>query len=590
MASLPVVLVITFRPEFQPPWTGQAHVSTLTLSRLGQREGAALVERVAGNKVLSNETEIVERTDGIPLFVEELTKAVMEEAAIGSVSAAPLDAGVIFRRGLLPDATFLFKHALVQDAAYGSLLKSRRQHLHGRIAQTLEERLPEQASLRPELVASHYAQAGMADQAIDYWDRAGRLAVERSAMAEAVVHFGKAIHLLAGRPESEQRRARELALQLALAGALMAVKGWASSEAGDAYARARELCREAPEGSQLAKALNGAWSFLHNRGEVRSAFQLADELIALSEHRSDRETKLMAYRCLGTSELFLAEFSRALHHLRQAITFYDRAEHRPPTLTPYDIRIACESFAAWTLQILGYADQALAQSRHALANARELAQPYTLAFALHVNCIFHQLRDDGPELQERSQELVALAAEQGYPHFVGTGTCFGAWATIALGGPIVEAIGELRRGLEAKRATGADIKLPYYFGLLAGAHGRIGQTSEGLTLLSDALEVIERTDERWFEAELYRLRGELLRAKGDREGAELWLSRSLAKAQAQNAKLWELRACRSIASLRGDQGKRTEGRKLLAAAFGSFTEGLDTPDLQEAKALLVELG
>jgi tetratricopeptide (TPR) repeat protein len=650
-ARLPVLLIITFRPEFLPPWTGQAHVSTLTLSRLGRREGAVLVERVAGNNVLSNEitTEIVERTDGIPLFVEELTKAMLDEAATGAVSAAPLavpatlsaslmarldrlgpvaretaqvgaaigreftyglvqavadrdddplraaldqlvDAGLIFRRGLLPDATFLFKHALVQDAAYGSLLKSRRQHLHGRIAQTLEERLPDQASLRPELVASHYAQAGMADQAIDYWDRAGRLAVKRSAMAEAVVHFGKAIHLLAGRPESEQRRAGELTLQLALAGALMAVKGWASSEAGDAYIRARELCREAPEGSQLARALNGAWAFLLNRGDIRAACQLADELIALSERRGNRETNLMAYRCVGTSELFRGEFSRALRHLRKALTFYDRAEHQPPTLTPYDIHVTCESFIAWTLLLLGYVDQALAQSRDALANARELAQPYKLAFALHVNCIFHQLRGDGPGLQERSQEPLALATEQGYPHFVGTGTCFRAWATVAMGGPIVEAINELRLGLAAKRATGADIKIPYYFGLMAEAHMRIGRTSEGLTLLSEALELVGRTDERWFEAELCRLRGELLRAKGDREGAELWFSRSLAKARAQNAKLWELRACCSTARLRGDQGKRTEGQTLLAAAYGWFTERPDMPDLKEAKALLEELG
>jgi class 3 adenylate cyclase/predicted ATPase len=653
VASLPVLLIITFRPEFQPPWAGQAHVSTLTLSRLGRREGVALVERVAGNNVLSNEivAEIVERTDGIPLYVEELTKAVLDEAATGPVSTAPLrvavpatlhaslmarldrlgpaarqtaqvgaaigrefsyelmtavaersddalragldqlvDAGLIFRRGSLPDATFLFKHALVQDAAYGSLLKSRRQHLHGRIARMLEERLPDQASVHPELVASHYAQAGVADQAIDYWDKAGRLAVERSAMAEAVVHFGKAIHLLASRPESEQRRARELALQLALAGALMAVKGWASSQAGDAYARARELCREAPEGSELAIALGGAFSFLLNRGDIRAAHELADELIALSERRSDRVTKLLAYRCLGTSELFRAEFSRALHHLRQAVAYYDQAEHRPPTLTPYDIRVACESFAAWTLLLLGYADEALAQSRHALACARELLQPYTLAFALHVNCIFHQLSGDGLELEERSQELVALATEQGYPHLVGTGTCFRGWATLALGGPIVEAINELRRGLAAKRATGADIKLPYYFGLLAEAHRRMGQPSEGLTLLSEALELIERTDERWFEAELCRLRGEVLRAKEDPEGAELWFSRSLAKAQAQNAKLWELRASCSLALLWSDQGKRAEARELLAPVYSFFTEGFATPDLKEAKTLLEELG
>ena len=369
----------------------------------------------------------------------------------------------------------------------------------------------------------------------------------------------------------------------------MAVKGWGSSEAGDAYARARELCWEAPEGAQLAMALSGAFLFLLNRGDIRAAHQVADELVALSERRSDRETKLMAYRCLGAGELFRGEFSRALHHQRQALTFYDQADHRPPTLTPYDIRVACEKHAAWALQLLGYVDQALAESQHAQAWARELLQPYTLALALHLNCIFHQLRGDGPELLERSQELVALATEQGYPHLVGSGTCFRGWATLALGGPIVEAINELRRGLAAKRATGADIKIPFYFGLLAEAHRRIGRTSEALALLSEALEVVERTDERWFEAELYRLRGEVLRAKGDPEGAELWFSRSLAKAQAQNAKLWELRASRCIARLRCDQGRRAEARELLAPVYGWFTEGFDTLDLKQAKALLDEL-
>jgi class 3 adenylate cyclase/predicted ATPase len=653
VAGLPVLLIVTFRPEFQPPWTGEAHVSTLTLGRLGRREGAELVELVAGNNLLSKgvRAEIVERADGIPLFVEELTKAVLDEAVTGADSTAPrqapvvpatlhaslmarldrlgtaaretaqvgaaigreftyemiaavadrsddvlragldqlVDAGLVFRRGSLPGATFLFKHALVQDVAYGSLLKSRRQHLHGRIAQMLEERMSDQASIRPEFVASHYAQAGVADRAIEYWDKAGRLAVERSAMAEAVAHFGKAIHLLASRPEGEQRRAIELALQLALAGALMAVKGWGSSEAGDAYARARELCREAPKGSQLAMALGGEWTFLHNRGEIRVAHQLADELIALADHRKDRETKLMANRCLGTSELFCAEFTRALHHLRQALTFYDWTEHRPPTLTPYDIRVACESFVAWTLLILGYADQALAQSRHALACARELLQPHTLAYGLHLSCIFHQLRGDGPELQERSQELVALATEQGYPHFVGTGTCFRGWATVALGGPIVEAINELHRGLAAKRATGADIKIPYYFGLLAEAHRRIGRTSEGLTLLNQALEVIERTGESWFEAELYRLIGETLLTNVDLYHAELWFSRALTKARTQKAKLWELRASCSLARLLGDEGKRSEARELLAPVYGWFSEGFNTTDLKEAKAILEEL-
>jgi predicted ATPase len=328
---------------------------------------------------------------------------------------------------------------------------------------------------------------------------------------------------------------------------------------------------------------------LLNRADIRSAHQLAEELVALAERRNDRETKLMAHRCLGTSRLFLGEFSGALDHLRRALVFYSRAEHQPPTLAPYDIRVVCESFAAWTLLLQGHADQALEQSRRALAYARELLQPYTLAFAVHVNCIFHQLRGNGPELREKSQALVALATEQRFPHFVGTGKCFRGWARVADGGSIEEAISEMRAGLAAKRATGAEIKVPYYLGLLAEAHRRINRTMDGLILLRDAFEVLERTDERWYEAELYRLRGEMLIANADRHGAESWISRGLATAQKQSAKFWELRASTSLARLWRDQGKRAEARGLLAPIYGWFTEGFDTPDLKEAKALLEEL-
>jgi predicted ATPase len=241
---------------------------------------------------------------------------------------------------------------------------------------------------------------------------------------------------------------------------------------------------------------------------------------------------------------------------------------------------------AWTLLLLGSADQALAESQQSLALARKVSHPYALGMALHLSCIFHQLRGDGTMLAERSDELVALATEQGFPHFVGSGTCFRGWATIALGGSISDAIGKIRDGLATKRATGAEIKVPYYLGLLAEANRRIDRTTEGLNLLREALELAERTDERWYEAELYRLRGEVLVAKSDSDGAELWFSRSLSKAKAQNAKLWELRASCSLAHLLSDQGKRAEARELLTPVYSWFTEGFDTPDLQEAKALL----
>ena len=656
-ATLRVLMILTFRPEFTPPWVGRPHVTLLSLNRLPPRRRAEMIAHVTRGKALPTEIadQIIDRTDGVPLFIEELTKSVVESGSmidagdhysmagpvvpfaipttlqasllarldrlaptrevaqiaatlgrqfshelISAVAEMPpprleaaleqlIRAELVFRRGPPPDATYTFKHALVQDAAYSTLLRPRRQQLHGHIASTLEREFREIAAAQPELMAQHCAMAGLVEKAIEYWDKAGRLAVQRSTMAEAAAHFGKALKLLTGLPRSPQRQSSELSLQLALAGALTAAKGWASPEAGGAYARARELCRDAPEGAQVATAWAGAHSFLHNRAEIRAAHELADELLVLSERRNYGDIKLITHRCLGVSLLFRAEINRALHHFRQALTFYNEARHRPPKLTPHDPRVTCESFVAWTLLLLGQADEALAQSRRTLAWARELSQPYTLAFALHVNCVFHQLRGDEAILEERAEELVTLAAEHGFPHFVGSGTCFRGWAMLAMAGSIEEAISRMQWGLATKRATGAEIKVPYYLGLLAEAHRRANRSAEAISLLNEALEVVERTDERWYEAELYRLMAEALITKSDRNDAEGWLRRALRTAQKQDAKLWELRAATSVARLWRDRGKRTDARYLLAPIYGCFTEGFDTRDLKEAAALLAEL-
>jgi class 3 adenylate cyclase/predicted ATPase len=656
-ATLRVLVILTFRPEFTPRWVGRPHVTLLSLNRLPPRHRAEMIAHVTRGKTLPTEIadQIIYRTDGVPLFIEELTKSVVESGLmidagdhysvtgplaplaipttlqasllarldrlaptrevvqiaatlgrqfshelISAVAEMPqlqlaggleqlIRAELVFRRGTPPDATYTFKHALVQDTAYSTLLRPRRQQLHGRIATTLERQFPEIAAVQPELIAQHCDKAGLVEQAIEYWDKAGRLAVQRSTMAEAAAHFGKALKLLVSLPKSPERGSDELSLRLALAGALTAAEGWASPQAAEAYARARELCREAPAGAQAAMALNGAHSVLHNHAEIRGAHQLAEEFAALSEGRNDRDTKLITHKCLGLSLLFRGEFSRALHHLQHALSFYDQTEHRPPKLTPHDQRVACESFVGWTLLLLGQAEQALAQSRRALAWARELSHPYSLAFALHVNCVFHQIGGDGATLEERSEELVALATQHGFPHLVGTGTSFRGWATLAMGGSIEEAISRMRWGLATKRATGAEIKVPYYLGLLAEAHRRANRTAEAISLLHEALEVVERTDERWYEAELYRLMAQALITKSDRQGAERWLRRALRTAQIQRARLWEVRAATSLACLWRDQGKRTEARDLLAPIYGSFTEGFDTRDLKEAAALLAEL-
>jgi len=647
-ATLRVLMILTFRPEFTPPWVGRPHVTLLSLNRLPPRHRAEMIAHVSGGSTLPGEIadQIIDRTDGVPLFIEELTKSVLESgwmtgagdhlaipttlqasllarldrmaptrevaqiaatlgrqfsheliSAVADMPPARLEgaldqlirAELVFRRGTPPDATYTFKHALVQDAAYSTLLRTRRQQLHGRIAGTLERQFPEIAAAQPELMAQHCASAGMIEKAIAYWDKAGRSAVQRSTMAEAAAHFGKALKLIANLPKSPEREFQVRSLQLALAGALTAAKGWASAEAGEAYARARELCRYAPEGAQVATAWAGALSYLHNSAKIRAAHELADELLFLSERRIDSDTKLIAHRSLGISLLFRAQFSRALPHLRRALDFYNEAEHRPPKLTPHDVRVTCESFVALTLLLLGQPHQALAQSRSALAWARELSQPYTLAFALHVSCIFHQLRGEGAMLQERADELVAIATEHSFPHFVGTGACFRAWAMLELGGSIEETISRMGWGLAAKRATGAEIKVPYYFGLLAEAHRRANRIAEGMRLLNEALELVERTDERWYEAELYRLMAETLITRSDLDDAERWLHRALHTAKKQGSRFWELRAGTRMARLWRDQGRRTEAHDLLAPIYCSFTEGFDTRDLKEVAALLAEL-
>jgi class 3 adenylate cyclase/predicted ATPase len=591
-ATLRLLVVLTFRPEFTPPWVGRPHVTLLSLNRLPPRYRAEMIAYVTGGKTLPTEIadQIIDRTDGVPLFIEELTKSVVESgcmtgagehlaipstlqasllarldrlaptrevaqiastlgrqfsheliSAVADMPSARLEnaleqltrAELVFRRGTPPDATYTFKHALVQDAAYSTLLRSRRQQLHGCISVTLERKFPEIAAAQPELMARHCTCAGMVEKAVEYWDKAGRMAVQRSTMAEAAAHFGKALELLGSLPGSPEKRSNERSLQLALAGAFTAARGWASPEAGEAYARARELCRDAPDGAQVATAWAGALSYLHNRAEIRGGHELANELLQLSERRNDSETKLIAHRNVGISLLFRAEFSRALVHLRRSIDFYDQARHRPPKLTPHDVRVTCESFVAWTYLLLGQTDQALEQSRSALAWARELSHPYTLAFALHVNCVFHQLRCDGSILQERADELVEIATEHGFPHFVGTGACFRAWAMLEMGGSIEETISRMRWGLAAKRATGAEIKVPYYLGLLAEAHRRANRIAEGMSLLNEAVELVERTDERWYEAELYRLMGETSIIGSDRNDAERWLCRAIQTAHKQ---------------------------------------------------------
>jgi predicted ATPase len=413
----------------------------------------------------------------------------------------------VFRRGVAPEATYSFKHALVQDAAYLSLLKSKRQRLHARIAEVLEEQFTETADAQPELLARHYAQAGLVEKSAINWERAGQNAVGRFAMAEAVAHLTTALEQITSMPDAQDRSRTELRLQLLLGGALLATRGWASVEMGRAYDRARELSRQVADSSHLLTALWGVFIFNHNSGQIHAGYEVAKEFLELAEKQGEPAFRVLAHRCVGVSLLFQARFDLARSHFDRLLSNYDRTTQGLPLLVPHDARVTAWSFLSWILLFKGHPDRALAQSQMALSEAREVSQPFTLAFALHVNCLFHQLLGDFTTMEERSAELIALAAEHRFRPMLGTGTFFQGWA-IAKSGDVHLGIDEMHRGLSLKRSTGAKIKVPYYLAVLASTYGTAGLPGKALPFLADAFHLVEKTGERWFEAELCRLKGE----------------------------------------------------------------------------------
>jgi class 3 adenylate cyclase/predicted ATPase len=702
-----LLVLLTFRPEFTPPWGNRSHFSQMTLSRLGRSQVEAMVEKVTGGKALPSEVvqQIVAKTDGVPLFVEELTKMVLESglvreedgryvrahgdtaipplaipatlqdslmarldrlsmvreiAQVGATlgrefsyellqAVSPLDeetlqqglrqlveAELIYQRGLPPQAVYFFKHALVQDTAYQSLLKSRRQHLHQQIAQVLEKRFTEIKDTQPELLAHHYTEAGLIEQAIPYWQRAGQKAAQHSANVEAVSHLTRGLELLKTLPDTLERIRQELALQTTLGSVLMAAKGYSAPEVGQAYARARELCQQSGETPQLGPVLYGLWSFYITRAEHRTAYELAEQLLSLAESQHDTTCLVEAHWALGLSSFSLGELTAAHAHFEQSLALYNLQEHRSLAFVyGHDPGMSSRSIAALAFWQLGYSDQALKSIHAAISLAREVAHPYSLAYALDFAAWCHQLRREVQTAQERAEAAITLSAEQGFAQILAHGTMPRGWA-LTEQGQGEEGIAQIRQGLAAWQATGAGWGQPRFLALLADAYGKVGQAEKGLTFVAEALATVKRTEERYWEAELYRLRGELtlqkqwkvesqklkaslpptpdtpssfldtqhftLNTAAEAE-AEGCFHKAIEIARKQQAKSLELRAVMSLVRLRQQQalqhGSRTtqhETRTLLDAAramlselYGWFTEGFDTKDLQEAKTLLEEL-
>jgi class 3 adenylate cyclase/predicted ATPase len=654
-----ILTLLACRPEFRPPWGFRAHLTPVTLHRLPPPQVAQMIGQVAGGKTLPPEVvqQIVTKTDGVPLFVEELTKMVLESgllqeredrydltgplpslaipttlqdslmarldrlttvkavaqlgATIGRTfssallrAVAPLDeatvqhglrqlveAELVYQRGVGPQATYLFKHALIQDVAYQSLLRSTRQQYHQRIAQVLEVQFPETVTTQPELLAHHYTEAGLMAQAIPYWQQAGQRALERSAAPEAIQHLTTSLALLAMLPETLARAQQELDLRLALGSAFIATKGYAAPEVEQTYGRARALCAQVGDTPQLFPALQGLCQFYYGQGAFPTARELGEQLYQLAQREAAPTHLLEAHDALGSTFFYLGDYPTAWTHLEQGIVCTDPTAERAQALRHgVALGVRCLAIAANVLWCLGYPAQAMRRSQEALALAQALAHPYSLALAQFWAVYLHCRRREALAAQAQADALLPLATAQGFALWVEVGTCWRGWA-LAMQGESEAGLAQLYQGLAAVLATGWTLGRPSCLVLLAEAAGHAGQVTEGLRLLAEALRAFEASERGDGLVEAYRLKGLLLlrQAAPDAAQAEACFQQALTIAHRQQAKSWELRAAMSLSRLWQQQGKRKEAHDLLAPVYHWFTEGFDTVDVQEAKALLDEL-
>jgi predicted ATPase len=499
-----------------------------------------------------------------------------------------VEAEIVYQRGVPPQATYTFKHALIQDAAYQSLLKSTRQQYHQRIAQVLEGQFPEMAETQPELLAYHYTAAGLLAQAVGYWQKAGQSAAQRSAHLEALAHLRQGLAILETLPETSERPQQEVDLHIALGASLLATKGYAAPEVAQTYLRAHHLCHRLEEPQQLFPVLRGLWNHYTIRAEHQTAHALGKQLLTMAQQVQDAAMLCAAHRALGTTLHNLGTTAEAYTHFTQGLALYDPQRHRASTfLYGEDSGAMCQSFAARALWFLGYPDQALARSHEAVTLAQQIVHPFSLGFALVFAAMVRQYRREVQAVHECADTVISLATTQGFPHWRAQGTLLRGW-TLSQQGQAQAGIEQIHQGLSAFRAMGAEINQSYILALLAEAYRTIGEPETGLTMLTEALALVDKTGERWYEAELQRLQGELFlqQTSDNATAAENCFHQAISIAQSQQAKSLELRATTSLARLWQQQGKRQEAYDLLAPVYNWFTEGFDTADLQDAKALL----
>ena len=657
---LPVLLVVTFRPEFNPTWTNHPHVMALALSGLARTQAAAVVARVAGGKALPAPVmeQILAKTEGLPLFVEELTKAVLESgllaiaddhyelagslqpfaipatlhdslmarldrpglvrevaqigavigrefghdllAAVAGIDAARLEdtlsqlieAELVFRRGIPPEVTYVFKHALVQDAAYGGLLRTQRQELHARVARELETKSPELADTAPELLAHHLTAAGFADRAVTYWQRAGHRAAQRSAHVEAIAHFTQALDLLAALPDDRTRVSRELNLLLDLGPMYIVVHGMASPQVADAYSRARELARQVGAPDQAYVATWGLWLSHQTRGRLSQARSLADEVLGLASAQDDPGLLLQAHHAAWTTLFFQDNIQTCLEHTERGIALYDISRHGRHALRfgGHDPGSCALSTGALALWLCGYPDKAVERSNEAIALARQLEVPGSLSADLNLDAMLHQYRRDPDAVAKRLDELAVVCAEHGIRHYEATAAMLRGWVDVTYG-RIEQGLAELRRGLAIHDRSPIGLRKAYYGAMLVEVHLRRGDVDSGLAQIEESLARVHSIGDHHWRPELLRLRGELLflDPSNGREPAETAFQEALACAREQKCRLLELRAALSLGRLWAIRGEPQRAQELVAQIYTEFTEGFDTADLTDARTFLEEI-
>ncbi|MFB0533595.1 MAG: BTAD domain-containing putative transcriptional regulator, partial [Anaerolineae bacterium] len=485
---------------------------------------------------------------------------------------------------------YRFRNYLFQKYLYDSLDQVERAYLHEDVGNVLEELYGDQASEIAVQLAWHFQEAGIAEKAIDYLHQAGERAVQLSAYQEAIAHLTRGLALLMALPDSPERAQQELALQLALGMAWIGSKAFPAPEVEKAYTRARELCQQTGKTSQLCWILGQLSTMHYVRAEHQRARELAEEALNLAQQAEDPLLVALGHWRLGFILFGLGEYTAARAHLEQMIAFYEPQHHHPLVfLSGSDAGLSALAYDACCLWCLGYPDQALKRSQEALALARELDHAFSLADVLcYGGCMFNEMRRNAPALKDNADELMRLSNEKGLPGWLPMGTCFRGEAVVMLG-QVQEGMAQMGEGMAALQSVGVRCYLSGSLRPLAEAQAKAGQPEEGLATLAEALALVEQTDERHWEAELYRLKGELLLAQGNDAEAEAGFLEAIEVARRQQAKSWELRATTSLARLWQEQGRMDEARQMLAEIYGWFTEGFDTPDLQEAKALLEEL-